>query len=86
MDNSPAHMGARIEQLINSACAELWYPSPRSPDMNPNEKAVSKLKATLRKLAEQTVAGLRRALDACAHIFKPAEGTNYFAACGYDTT
>jgi transposase len=86
MDNLPAHKGARIEQLINSAGAELRYLPPYSPDMNPIEKAFSKLKATLRKLAGRTVAGLTRALDACADIVKPDECTNYFAACGYDTT
>ena len=86
MDNLPAHKGARVEQPINSAGAELRYLPPYSPDMNPIEKAFSKLKATLRKLAERTVAGLMRAIDACAHFFKPAECTNYFAACGYDTT
>jgi hypothetical protein len=42
--------------------------------------------AGTRKLAERTLAGLMRALDACAHIFKPAKCTNYFAACGYDPT
>ena len=53
--------------------------------MNPIEKAYSKLKAFLRKIAERTVAGLLSALEACADIFKPAECTNYFKACGYDT-
>jgi transposase len=86
MDNLPAHKGARIEQLIKSAGAELRYLPPYSPDMNPIEKAFSKLKAYLRKIAERTVAGLMRALEACADIFKSAECTNYFAACGYDTT
>jgi transposase len=86
MDNLPAHKGARVEQLIKSAGAELRYLPPYSPDMNPIEKAFSKLKAYLRKIAERTVAGLMRALEACADIFKSAECTNYFAACGYDTT
>jgi hypothetical protein len=49
--------------------------APYSPDM-----------ATLRKLAERTVVGLMRALDACADIVKSAECTNSFAACGCDTT
>jgi hypothetical protein len=40
----------------------------------------------LRKIAERTVAGLMRALQACADIFKSTECTNYFAACGYETT
>ena len=54
--------------------------------MNPIEKAFSKQKAYLRKFAERSVAGLMRALEACADIFKPIEWANYFAACGYDTT
>ena len=86
MDNLPAHKGARVEQLIKSAGAELRYLPPYSPDMNPIEKAFSKLKAYLRKIAERTVAGLMRALEACADIFKSVECTNYCAACGYDTT
>jgi hypothetical protein len=48
--------------------------------MNPIEKAYSKLKAFLRKIAERTVAGLMRALDACAEIFKPVRCANYFKA------
>ena len=83
MDNLPAHKGARVEQLIKSAGAELRYLPPYSPDMNPIEKAYSKLKAYLRKIAERTVAGLMRALETCTDIFKPAQCTNYFAACGY---
>jgi transposase len=65
--------------------AELRYLPPYSPDMNPIEKAFSKLKAFLRKIAERTVAGLMQALEACADIFKPAECEHYFRACGYDT-
>lgn len=86
MDNLPAHKGQRVEELIKAAGAELRYLPPYSPDMNPIEKAYSKLKAFLRKIAERTVAGLMRALEACADIFKSAECENYFYACGYDTT
>jgi transposase len=85
MDNLPAHKGPRVEELITAAGAELRYLPPYSPDMNPIEKAFSKLKAYLRKIAERSVAGLMRALEACADIFKPAECANYFEACGYDT-
>ena len=85
MDNLPAHKGPRVEELIKAVGAELRYLPPYSPDMNPIEKAFSKLKTYLRKIAERTVAGLMRALETCADIFKPAECVNYFAACGYDT-
>ena len=66
MDNLPAHKGPRVEQLIKAAGAELRYLPAYSPDMNPIEKAFSKLKAFLRKIAERTVAGLMRALESCA--------------------
>jgi transposase len=84
MDNLSSHKGPRVEKLIKDAGAELRYLPPYSPDMNPIEKAYSKLKAFLRKIAERTVVGLIKALDACANIFKPGECANYFKACGYD--
>ena len=37
----------------------------------------------LRKNAERKVAGLMRALETCAEIFKPSECLNYFKSCGY---
>ena len=83
MDNLPAHKGPRVEQLIKAAGAQLRYLPAYSPDMNPIVKAFSKLKAFLRKIAERTVAGLLRALETCAEIFKPSECTNYFKSCGY---
>ena len=43
MDNLSSHRGARVEQLIKAAAAELRYLPPYSPDINPIEKA--KLKA-----------------------------------------
>ena len=71
MDNLPAHKGPRVEEMIKAAGAELRYLPPYSPDMNPIEKAFSKLKAHLRKIAERTVAAtdarprnLRRHLQA----------------------
>ena len=85
MDNLSSHKGPRVEQLIKAAGAELRYLPPYSPDMNPIEKAYSKLKSFLRKIAERTVSGLMNALETCAHIFKPVECVNYFKACGYDT-
>lgn len=85
MDNLSSHKGERIEEMIKAAHAELRYLPPYSPDMNPIEKAFSKLKAFLCKIAERTIAGLKRALAACADIFNPKECQHYFSACSYDT-
>jgi transposase len=84
MDNLSSHKGPKVEQLIEAAGAELRYLPPYSPDMSPIEKASSKLKAFLRKIAERTVAGLLIALDVCADIFKPTECANYFKAVPVD--
>jgi transposase len=85
MDNLSSHKGDRIEEPIKAAGAKVRYLPSYSPDMNPIEKAFSKLKAFLRKIAERTVVGLMRALAACAAIFNPEECKHYFRACGYDT-
>ena len=53
-----AGAGPRVEQLIKAVGMQLRYLPAYSPDMNPIEKAFSKLKAFLRKIAERTVAGL----------------------------
>jgi transposase len=71
MDNLASHKGPRVEQTHQGVGAELRYLPPYSPDMNPIEKAHSKLKAFLRKIAERTVAGLPRTLDACAISSSP---------------
>jgi transposase len=58
-----------------------------SPDLNPIEKLVSKLKALLRKAQEErTVEGLQRLLCYCLDAFTPQECANYFTHCGYSAT
>ena len=84
MDNLSSHKNPRVKQIVESFGASLLYLPPYSPDLNPIEKAYSKLKAYLRKLAERSVSGLITLLQRCADIFKPAEAANFFAACGYD--
>ena len=70
MDNLSSYKGPRVEKLITDDGAQLRYLKRYSADMNRMEKAYSKLKAFLRKIAERTVAGLINALDASADIFK----------------
>ena len=84
-DNLSSHKGPRVEQLIEAAGAELRYLPPYSPDMNPIEKAYSKLKALPHAKSPSEPSQPLNALEACAEIFKPDECLNYFNACGYDT-
>mgnify|MGYP002054881754 FL=1 len=52
-------------------------------DLNPIEKAFSKLKALLRKAAARTVDDLHQAVANAIDAITPAECVNYFKACGY---
>jgi len=60
MDNLPVHKVAGVEEAIEAAGARLRYLPPYSPDLNPIEPAFSKVKAHLRKAAEQTIPRLVR--------------------------
>ena len=84
MDNLSSHKGPRVRELIEAAGARLLYLPPYSPDLNPIEKAFSKLKALLRKAAERTVTGLWDAIGRLIDDFSSQECANYFTAAGYD--
>jgi transposase len=55
-----------------------------SPDLNPIEKAFSKLKARLRA-ARRTVRAVEDYLGELSTTFAPEECRNYFRSCGYST-
>jgi len=86
MDNLSSHKGPKVREMIEAAGASLLYLPPYSPDFNPIENAFAKLKALLRKAAEQTVEGLWAAIGHLIDLFEPIECRNYFAAAGYDAT
>ena len=97
MDNLPAHRSAAVCEAIHRAGAELRFPPPDSPDLNPIEMAFSKFKADLKRRAarphrHRTLGGHRPRQIASARrarmgssIAASAECQNFsFAAAGYD--
>ena len=83
MDNLASHKGFDVRQAIEAAGATLRYLPPYSPDLNPIEKAFSKIKAHLRKAAKRTVAGLWEAIADTLPKVTQTECSNYFANAGY---
>jgi transposase len=83
LDNLKAHKSPRVAEILVRKNCTVRYLPPYSPDFNPIEMAISKLKSALRKLAERAVAGLIAILESCAGLFKPADCQSYFKACGY---
>ena len=62
MDNLSAHKVDGVRQRIEAAGAELLYLPPYSPDLNPIEKAWSKLKQLLRAAKARTKEALDEAI------------------------
>ena len=60
MDNLSAHKVSGVEQLIQARGAELLYLPPYSPDLNPIEKAWSKIKQILRSRRPRTTEALEQ--------------------------
>ena len=83
LDNLKAHKSPRVAEILVRKNCTVRYLPPYSPDFNPIEMAISKLKSALRKLAERAVAGLIAILESCAGLFMPAVCQSYFKACGY---
>lgn len=77
MDNLAAHKSPEIARLIEAAGARVLYLPPYSPDLNPIELAISKIKSILRKLARREVSGLLEGIDLALHSITPNDAANY---------
>jgi transposase len=83
MDNLPIHKVEGVEAAVAAAGCRVEYLPPYSPDLNPIEKAFSKLKRALRDWAARTAEGVYEGLRQIITRFGPAECLNYFRHCGY---
>jgi transposase len=83
MDNLSSHKRAAVRTAIESVGAELRFLPPYSPDLNPIEKAFSKLKAKLRAAEKRTIPALEKYLGEVLDCFSLEECQNYFVSCGY---
>jgi transposase len=75
-----------VGKAIENVRATLRYLPKYSPDLNPIELPFSGFKAFLRKLAERTVARLRRATRSFLKRVTARECANYFRHAGYAST
>lgn len=85
LDNLPAHKDGRVDELIEAAGCVVMRLPPYSPDLNPIENAISKVKTMLRKLAKRTVPGLLAGIDVALRTITSADSKAYMAHCGYAT-
>jgi transposase len=86
MDNLPAHRTSAVDDLVEAAGAYVLRLPPYSPDLNPIEMAISKVKALLRTAERRTIDALQAAIgDALARV-TPADATAFARHCGYGDT
>jgi transposase len=85
MDNLPAHKSPQVDRLIEATGARVLRLPPYSPDFNPIEMAISKIKTVLRKLAHRSIDGLFLGIGQALESIRPTDALNYIAHCGYAT-
>ena len=86
LDNLPAHKSPKVDELIESAGARVLRLPPYSPDFNPIEMAISKMKSVLRKLARRTVEALLEAIDQAVSAITADDALAFIRHCGYAAT
>jgi transposase len=86
LDNLSVHKSAKAEAAIRAKGAWMLFLPQYSPDLNPIEKAFSKLKAHLRKAAARTFDALIEAIGDICKLYEPTECRNYFKATGYGSS
>jgi transposase len=86
LDNLPPHKSPKVDELIESAGARVLRLPPYSPDFNPIEMAISKMKSILRKLARRGVDALFAAIDEAVAAITAADALAFIRHCGYAAT
>lgn len=83
LDNLPAHKVVGIREAIAERRTQVFYLPPYSPDMNPIEMAVAKLKALPRQEPARTFENFISRIGTLLERFPPDECANFFQAAGY---
>ena len=83
MDNLGAHRPKRIRELVEERGVELIYLPPYSPDLNPIEEALSKIKHILRKIGARTKEALIEAMGRALAAVSARDVRGFFVNCGY---
>ncbi len=85
-DNLNVHKNARARAAIEARGAELRFLPACSPDLNPIEMVLAKLKALVRSAAARCAETLCTALKSALEAITPDECANYIRHAGYGST
>jgi transposase len=83
MHNRSAHKVEGVRQRIEAAAATLLYLPPYPPDLNPIEKAWSKIKQQLRAAKSRTVEDLEQTIASAQQTISAENAAAWFSHCAY---
>jgi transposase len=83
MDNIRFHHSSQAISLIEAAGTQVEHLPAYSPDFNPLEECISKLKAILRRRRPETPQALSRGLAFALTQVTPSDIEGWFSHCGY---
>lgn len=84
MDNLSVHKVAGVREAIRAAGGSVLSLPSYSPDLNPMEQVLAKVKGLLRKAGARSRAALEQAIREALEAFSPEECRNYLIHCGYE--
>ena len=85
-DNLATHYNQAAAATLREVGCWFLYLPPYSPDLNPIERAFSKLKAHLRRIGARTFDQMFDALTEICNLFTPDECWNFFCEAGYGSS
>jgi transposase len=85
LDNISFHSSPRANSLIEAAGARVEHFPAYSPDFNPLEECISKIKTTLRQLKPETERALLNSLAFALDQISSSDILGWFKHCGYHT-
>jgi transposase len=86
LDNLPAHRSPRVDTLVQAAGCHVLRLPPYSPDYNPIEMAISKMKRLLRSESARTIDTLMPAIDHALRAVTSDDAEAFIRHCGYPDT
>ena len=86
LDNLKAHLSRRVDALIEAVGARVLRLPAYSPDFNPIEMAISKMKSALRKRGARSITALSFAIAEALDSITPADAVAFMGKCGYAAT
>lgn len=77
LDNLPAHKSPHVDTLIGAAGCRVMRLPPYSPDFNPIENAISKIKTLLRKRGARSLVSVYYAIAEALDAITPENAFGY---------